>query len=141
MNFRRPKTEAPDINLIPFIDVLLVVLIFLMLTTTYARVSQMKIELPTADSPSISKLNAIDLSISREGRYMVGALLVASSAGLPEALRVAALGREAPTVSIIADAQATHQSVIDALRAARLAGLSQIAFATKTASAGTTPPH
>lgn len=133
MNFRRPPTDAPEINLIPFIDVLLVVLIFLMLTTTYARVSQMKIELPTSDAQPSLKSAPIALSISRAGGYMVGSTSVAGPDALPEALRVAAQGQNDRSVSIIADAQATHQSVIDALRAASQAGLSRISFTTKTA--------
>lgn len=136
MNFRRPTSDAPEINLIPFIDVLLVVLIFLMLTTTYARVAQMRIELPTSDAPASSKRAPIDLSISRDGRYMVGSTQVAGPAALPEALRAAAKGLDDPTVSIVADARATHQSVIDALRAASEAGLPKVAFSTKNASAG-----
>lgn len=136
MNFRRPRTEAPEINLIPFIDVLLVVLIFLMLTTTYTRVAQMNIELPTSDSSPSPKPALIDLSISRDGRYMVGSTPVASRASLPEALRTAAKGQPGSTVSIVADALATHQSVIDALRAASEAGLPNVAFATQNTAPG-----
>ena len=72
MRFGRPSTPEPEINLIPFIDVLLVVIIFLMLTTTYGRLTQLDMRLPKADSgEQESKPNEIRVAVSSDGRYMV----------------------------------------------------------------------
>jgi hypothetical protein len=72
MNFRRRASEAPEINLIPFIDVLLVVLIFLMLSTTYSRYSELQITLPTADADKLAERPAeILVSVAADGRYAI----------------------------------------------------------------------
>ena len=72
MRFGRPSSPEPEINLIPFIDVLLVVIIFLMLTTTYGRLTQLDMRLPKADSgPQESKPNEIRVTVSSDGLYMV----------------------------------------------------------------------
>ena len=136
MNFRRRKSEEPEINLIPFIDVLLVVLIFLMLSTTYSRYSELQINLPTADAERLKERPAeILVTVSAEGRYAVNRdpLEGRSIEVLTAALQRAAAGTDdkAPVVIVSADALTPHQSVINVLDAARRAGLPRLTFATQ----------
>lgn len=136
MNFRRRAAhEEPEINLIPMIDVLLVIIIFLMLTTTYARFSGIEITLPSADAAaSLEKPNEINVAISAAGQVLVDQAPIASAgvAAIAEALRRAAGERKEPLIVVNADAQATHQSVIDVMQAAQSAGYPHISFATQT---------
>ncbi len=137
MKFRRRAPEEPEINLIPFIDVLLVLLIFLMLSTTYSRYSELQINLPTADSDRLKERPAeILVSVTAEGRYLVNhkALDGRSVELLAAELRAAAGAPSAANVVIVsADAMAAHQSVINVLDAARRAGLPRLTFATQLA--------
>ena len=135
MNFRRGSTrEDPEINLIPFIDVLLVILIFLMITTTYSKYTALQITLPTADAEkAVQRPQEINVVVDAQGRYAVNNVQVPfrDAAQLSESLRQAAgAGDKArETVVIInADALAAHQSVINVLEAARMAGLPQVTF-------------
>ncbi len=136
MNFQRgrPK-EDPEINLIPMIDVLLVILIFLMINTTYSKFSELEISLPqaTADKPA-EHSNTIDVSVSAAGSYVINRTLIkySSAEGLSDELRAAADGQTDPVIVINADASATHQSVIAVMEAARLAGYNHITFKTET---------
>ncbi|HRL38590.1 MAG: biopolymer transporter ExbD [Comamonas sp.] len=138
MNFRKRRTEEPEINLIPFIDVLLVILIFLMLTTTYSKFTEMELTLPSADTEQLrDRPKEVIVSIAADGRYAVGkdALQDRSVEGIASALtRHAPAGKDS-IVIISADANAPHQSVVSAMEAARRAGLSQITFATQATSA------
>lgn len=140
MNFRKGgKGRAePEINLIPFIDVLLVILIFLMVTTTYSRFTELQINLPTADaSAAQQRPNEIQIGVDSRGNYKINQKPVAriDVADLAQNLKIAVseMGNPAnanePIVIINADGSASHQSVIDVLEAARLAGLSKITFA------------
>ncbi|MBV7485770.1 biopolymer transporter ExbD [Bordetella sp. BOR01] len=136
MNFRGVRGERDDleINLIPLIDVLLVILIFLAATTSFARYTQLKVTLPEAaieqDTPP-----AIEVAISRDGRYAVNGTLVdaAGPADMAQALTLAAAGKAQPLLLINADAQATHQSVVNVMEAARLAGIGRVNFAAQNA--------
>ena len=138
INFRKRRTEEPEINLIPFIDVLLVILIFLMLTTTYSKFTEMELTLPSADTEQLrDRPKEVIVSIAADGRYAVGkdALQDRSVEGIASALtRHAPAGKDS-IVIISADANAPHQSVVSAMEAARRAGLSQITFATQAPSA------
>ena len=138
INFRKRRTEEPEINLIPFIDVLLVILIFLMLTTTYSKFTEMELTLPSADTEQLrDRPKEGIVSIAADGRYAVGkdALQDRSVEGIASALtRHAPAGKDS-IVIISADANAPHQSVVSAMEAARRAGLSQITFATQATSA------
>ncbi|MBC3811934.1 ExbD/TolR family protein [Undibacterium aquatile] len=146
MNFRKGKgRDEPEINLIPFIDVLLVILIFLMVTTTYSRFTELQITLPTADAEKAQeKPNQIDIGIDAQGRYKINnqAVSFLDTATLAEDLRHASAalaegstGAQAePVVIINADRAATHQSVIDVLEAARIAGLAKVTFAAQAGS-------
>jgi biopolymer transport protein ExbD len=137
MNFRpRPKDE-PEINLIPFIDVLLVVLIFLMLTTTYSKFTEMQLRLPVADvDAQRDHPREVVVAVSADGRYMVNKQAVAgrNTEAVAQALAEAAKAGKDSVVIISADATATHQSVITVMEAARRAGLSQITFATQSSA-------
>ena len=140
MNFRpRPKDE-PEINLIPFIDVLLVVLIFLMLSTTYSKFTEMQLRLPTADVDSQRDYpKEVIVAVSADGRYSINKTPVADRnvATVAAALGAAATGGKDSVVIISADASSPHQAVITVMEAARRAGLVQITFAAQsTAQAG-----
>jgi biopolymer transport protein ExbD len=139
MNFRKGQgREDPEINLIPFIDVLLVILIFLMVTTTYSRFTELQITLPTADAEKAQdKPNQIEIGIDAQGRYKINnqAVSFLDAATLANDLKQAASALESakggsdPVVIINADRATTHQSVIDVLEAARIAGLAKVTFA------------
>ena len=134
MNFRPGTRDEPEINLIPFIDILLVVLIFLMLTTTYSKFTQLQVNLPVADAQAQrDKPKEIIVSISADGRYAVNKDLVegATVEVLTRALTQSAQDSRETIIIISADAAATHQSVINVMDAARRAGLVQITFATQ----------
>lgn len=121
-------------NLVPLIDVLLVILIFLMVTTTYSKYAELQINLPTADAPqAANRPKQVDVAVTSNGRYIVNNTPVAFST--PEAfsteLKRAAGDEPDPMIVIDADASATHQSVIQVLEAARLAGYARVTFATQ----------
>ena len=142
MNFRHRAREEPEINLIPFIDVLLVVLIFLMLSTTYSKFTELQVKLPEANAEAQrDRPKEIIVAVSADGRYAVnktavdGRTLESLTQVLGATTRAMAGGKD--TVLIIsADASAAHQSVITVMEAARRSGLSQITFATQSALSG-----
>ena len=135
MNFRRGRQrEEPEINLVPMIDVMLVILIFLMITTTYSRYTELQINLPTADAEKQpQRPNEVTVLVSAQGQYTVDKAPVAFSSieQFAEQLKRASAGRKEPIVVISADAKATHQSVVRVMEASRIAGLSQITFTTQ----------
>ncbi len=138
MNFQRGRQkEEPEINLVPMIDVLLVILIFLMITTTYSKFSELEISLPqaTADKP-FDHSNTINVSVNSIGGYVINRIPVKynSVEGLRDELRTAAGDEQDPVIVINADANATHQSVISVMEAAHLAGYKHITFMTETRS-------
>ncbi|HPT51332.1 MAG TPA: biopolymer transporter ExbD [Accumulibacter sp.] len=136
MNFRRGRgSDVPEINLIPLIDVLLVIIIFLMMTTTYAKYSGLEINLPTADANKQNEQpNEINVAVTATGQVLVNKvpLATASVAAIAQALQSAAGESKEPVVIINADAKATHQSVIDIMQAAQTAGYPRISFATQS---------
>lgn len=135
MKFQRGRThDEPEINLIPMIDVLLVIIIFLMLTTTYAKFSGLEINLPTADaSKQAEPPNEIDVAVTASGQVLVNKspLTATDIKSISEALQRAAGSRPDPVIVINADAKATHQSVVDVMQAAQTAGYPHISFATQ----------
>jgi biopolymer transport protein ExbD len=138
MNFRRQHPEEPEINLIPFIDVLLVILIFLMLSTTYSRFTELQVTLPTADAEKLrERPKEIIVAVSADGRYSINRKAVdGRSVELLTAELAAAANGQADAVLIVsADAMAAHQSVINVLDAARRAGLARLTFASQTPNA------
>lgn len=132
MNFQRGKfRDEPEINLIPMIDVLLVILIFVMVTTTYSKFADLKINLPEAEAEqSKAQPNTLDVAVDADGNYVVNRKVVpfADIPSFSQVLKAAAGDRKDPLVVISADARATHQSVINILSAAQLAGLPHISF-------------
>jgi biopolymer transport protein ExbD len=134
VNFQRGRPrEEPEINLIPMIDVLLVILIFLMITTTYSKFSGLEINLPTADAQQQQdKPNEINVVVTADGTVLVNKTPVTGGVDMISiALHRAGDGVQDPVVIINADAKAMHQNVIDIMQAARKAGLSHISFATQ----------
>ena len=144
MDFRRGrKREDPEINLIPFIDVLLVLLIFLMVTTTYSKFTELQITLPTADAEkALDKPFELNVTVDAKGNYTINGKPVSyrSVADLAADMKRAATeakpegaGADAsPVVIVNADQLAMHQMVINVLEAARLAGYDKLTFAAQT---------
>jgi len=135
MNFRRGRSrEEPEVNLIPLIDILIVVLIFLFLTTTYSRYAELQINLPEATAErAADKPQTLNVAVDAAGKYAINgtATAFASPQAFAEALREAAKGAREPVIAISADAAATHQSVINVMESARLAGYNHISFTTQ----------
>jgi biopolymer transport protein ExbD len=141
MNFRPRLREEPEINLIPFIDVLLVVLIYLMLSTTYSKFTELQVNLPVADTDAQKDYpRELIVAVGSDGRYAINKRVVEGRSvdAVTGALREVASGYKATTKEIVviisADAQASHQSVISVMEAARRVGLSQITFASQNSS-------
>lgn len=134
MNFRkRAPSVEPEINLIPFIDVLLVVLIFLMLTTTWSRLTEINMTLPLADAQKQKdRPQQIVLTVSAQGQYAVNKSPIDGTSVGALAAVLGPLASKEATLVISADAKANHQSVVNAMEAARRTGLSQITFATQS---------
>jgi len=136
VNFQRGRgKEQPEINLVPLIDVMMVILIFLMITTTYSKYTELQINLPTADAQKqLERPDEINVLVNAQGQYVINHLPVAYAGVEPLAddLRRAAGASKEPIIVISADAQATHQSVIRVMEAARIAGLTQITFTTQS---------
>ncbi len=139
MDFQRGRAkEDPEINLIPMIDVLLVILIFVMVTTTFSQIAELQINLPTAEAEKpAEKPVSINVAVDAAGRYLINGAAVANTGigALSLELRRAAGDQAEPVIVISADAKATHQSVVNVMEAAREAGYSRITFATQAAPA------
>jgi biopolymer transport protein ExbD len=134
----RPRAfrEEPEINFIPLIDVLLVILIFLMVTTTYSRFAELQINLPTADAErAADRAEQIDVAVDPQGRYLVNrrAVTFTTPVAFSTELRKAAGAAKDPVIVITADANAPHQSVINIMEGARIAGFGKITFTTQAA--------
>jgi biopolymer transport protein ExbD len=138
MNFRSNQRDDPDINLIPFIDILLVVVIFLVLTTTYSKFTELQVRLPVADADQArNHPKEVVVSITPDGRYAVAGRALERSGveDLVAALKQAASANTDSIVVIHADAAATHQAVVNVMDASRRAGLPQLTFATQASGA------
>ncbi len=139
MNFRPRQKDEPEINLIPFIDVLLVILIFLMLTTTYSKFTELQLKLPVADAQAQRDYpKEVIVAIAADGRYVINRNPVngRSVEAVALALNEAAKAGKDSVLIISADAASPHQSVITVLEAARRTGLAQITFAAQTSATG-----
>ena len=137
MHFRRRSNDEPEINLIPFIDVLLVVLIFLMLSTTYSKFTEMQVSLPVADTDLLrERPKELIVAVGSDGNFSVNRTLLQgrSLEVVAAALTEASKGARDTVLIISADASAKHQSVVTVMEAARRAGLNQITFATQSSS-------
>jgi biopolymer transport protein ExbD len=135
MNFQKgKKTDEFEINFIPLIDVLLVIIIFLVVSTTFARFSQLKINLPTAEANIADKnLDYINVTISKDGQYTINQKSISAQTieDLIIKLREISAGNIDNPLVINADALASHQSVINVMEASRQVGLTKITFSTK----------
>ena len=134
MNFRRRlDDDEPEINLVPLIDVLLVILIFLAATTSFTRFQQLKLTLPQASSEA-ADMKAIDIAISQEGIYALNGQLLAGNnvQDIASALSAARKDQHEATLVINADALSTHESVVRVMEAARVAGIKRVNFATQS---------
>jgi biopolymer transport protein ExbD len=135
MKFRPGRVkEEPEINLVPLIDVMMVILIFLMITTTYSKYTELQINLPTADSDKqLERPNEITVLVNASGQYVIDKTPVSFSTvpALADALRRAGGERKDPIIVISADALASHQSVVRVMEASRVAGYAQITFTTQ----------
>jgi biopolymer transport protein ExbD len=132
MNFRRGSfREEPEINLVPFIDVLIVIVIFLAVTTTYSAILCRSTCQADANKPLTAR--QINVGVSATGQYMINraAVAVTTPEALAAELRRAAGSNTDPVIIINADANTTHQSVINVMEAARVAGFSKITFTTQ----------
>ena len=137
MNFRPRTKDEPEINLIPFIDVLLVILIFLMLSTTYSKFTELQLSLPIANAEQLrDRPKEIIVAVAADGRYAVNktALDGKTVTDMAAALRDAAKAGKDSVIIISADAMAPHQSVVSVMEAARRVGLNQVTFATQSAA-------
>ncbi|MDR0934099.1 MAG: biopolymer transporter ExbD [Burkholderiaceae bacterium] len=143
MDFRKRKVrDDPEINLIPFIDVLLVILIFLMVTTTYSKYTELQVTLPVAHADMMpERPNELYIAIDAAGNYAINnhRIVYENPAQLAREMRIAAPeGKDArdPIVVIAADGSAPHQRVVNVMEAARLAGLERLTFATQSEAGG-----
>ena len=135
MNFRSRPHEEPEINLIPFIDVLLVVLIFLMLSTTYSKFTELQLTLPVADAEALHDYpKDVLVTVTSDGTYAVNSepVLGRSVDQLAAAISAGAKAGKESVVIISADASAKHQAVVTVMEAARRSGLTQVTFATQS---------
>ena len=137
MNFQRGQEKEPlEINLVPLIDVMMVILIFLMITTTYNKYAELQINLPTADADKqLERSNEIAVLVNSQGQYVINRrpVVFRTIDQLADDLKRAAAAAKEPVVVISADASATHQAVVRVMEAARVAGLTQITFTTQSA--------
>jgi len=135
MNFRRGSfREEPEINLVPFIDILIVIVIFLAITTTYSKYSELQINLPTAEANKTQERpDQINVAVSSSGEYMINsdAIVFANPSAFAAELQRVSGGNPDPVIVINADANASHQSVIGVMEASRLAGFGRITFTTQ----------
>ncbi len=139
LNFRKGRPEEPEINLIPFIDILLVVLIFLMASTTYSKFTELQVTLPTADAERLrERPREIVVLVSADGRYVVNRKPVEGRSVelLAAELNAVSEGAKDLVVIVSADATAAHQSVVNVMDAARRAGLARLTFATQNSGGG-----
>lgn len=138
MNFQRGKRhEDLEMNLVPLIDVLLVIIIFLVVSATFSRTSELQINLPTAEANAPQeKPLTIEVGVDASGKYVVNGKGLADTtvAAISAALQAAANGGKEPTIIISADGSSSHQSVVNVMEASRMAGYTHITFATQTKS-------
>jgi biopolymer transport protein ExbD len=138
MDFRRgARREEPEMNLVPMIDVLLVIVIFLVVTTTYSRYSELQINLPSAEANQVQERpNQVNVAVTANGQYVVDRVPLGARdpAAISVELKRAARGNPDPMIIINADANSTHQSVVNVMEAARMAGFGRITFTTQQPS-------
>jgi|SRR3990172_4697886 len=139
MNLRKFNREEPDINLTPLIDVVFLLLIFFMVSTTFVRESAISVDLPESTAKPVEPdETSIAVTIDAQGRYYVNQQLVVNNKieTLRQALRLAIGDKENSVLIINADAKTTHQSVVTAMDAARQLGVLHMSLATRHSDSG-----
>lgn len=134
MKLTHRRNEEPDISLTPLIDVVFLLLIFFMVSTTFTRESEITVNLPEANVSEVEREDPpIELVVDAQGRYYVNRQLVVNKqlVSLTKALKQAMGESEQPSLVISADAQTPHQSVVTAMDAARQLGIVQVSLATR----------
>jgi biopolymer transport protein ExbD len=138
MNFRkRHRRDEPEINFIPLIDVLLVILIFLMVSTTYTKFTELQVNLPTANVDKlVERPKELTVVVSADGRYAIDGEIITlyTANAFSETLRRMARSMNDPILIVQADAGASHQAVMNVLEAAKQAGLGKVTFSAKSGS-------
>lgn len=133
MNFRPTPDEEPEINLIPLIDVLLMTLIFLIVTTSFSQTAQLQVKLPEAAADATPPSSAVRVTIDARGQYYVNSQQLLNAT--PEVLRSALLresrGDQERLIVIQADAKTPHEAVVRLMDVARRLGMTQLTFATQ----------
>ena len=133
MNLQPGDEDEPEVNLTPLIDVVFLLLIFFMVSTTFEQQSRIQIELPEATATAAeTEDETLEIVIDSQGRYFIGERQVVNSEvkTLKSAISKAVDGREPLTVIIRSDASTPYQAVITALDATSQLGLTQISLAT-----------
>lgn len=139
MRLQNRRREEPDVNLTPLIDVVFLLLIFFMVSTTFERETEISIELPEASGPQLtSEKKVVEISIDAKGRYFVNKNEVVNTKleTLKRAIEQAAGDEKKPRVILSADRNTPHQSVITAMDAARQLGFVNLTFATSKPASG-----
>ena len=133
MNLRRAISDEPDVNVTPLIDVVFLLLIFFMVSTTFEHQSDIEVTLPEAaiDAP-VEEEFVIEVTINAQGTYFVNGQRVINTqtSTLKQAMLKVAGGRQDPPIIVSADANTTHQSVVRVMDAARQLGFVHLSFAT-----------
>jgi len=133
MQFGRARREEPDVNLTPLIDVVFLLLIFFMVSTTFSKESEIAIELPTADGEvAPAEARTVEILIDASGRFFVNKQEVINTRvdTLKRAIAKEAGDDPEPRILLSADRQTPHQAVITAMDAARRLGFSHLTFST-----------
>lgn len=140
MRFRPSEDEEPEINLIPLIDVLVLTLIFLLVTTSFSKESQLRLRLPEASSQAKPLTAQVRIVIDSRGQYYINdqQLINATAETVRSAMSKAAAGRRDPVVVVQADGRTPHEAVVRVMDAARRLGFSHLTFATQQ-PAGSSP--
>lgn len=138
MKFRPPHSEEPELNLVPLIDVLLMTLIFLVVTTSFSKEAHLRITLPQATVQKTVKGTALRIAIDAQGRYYVNdrQLLKTTPEVVENAMLLAAGGKKDPVIIIHADGKTPHEAVIRVMDAARRLGYTHLTFATQQPASG-----
>ncbi|HFD33386.1 MAG TPA: biopolymer transporter ExbD [Gammaproteobacteria bacterium] len=136
MNFRHRKDEEPEVNITPLIDIVFLLLIFFMISTTFKQEFEVGIELPQAESESRLVEKILEISIDKQGTYYLNGqkLVNTQFQTIKQALQKVAKGNYKLPVVISADGQTPHQAVIRAMDAAKQLGFSRLTFATQQES-------
>lgn len=134
MNLAPQKTKDPDVNLTPMIDVVFLLLLFFMVSTSFIRESSLKVDLPEAMGQAlIEQQHAVDIIINANGEFIVNdvSLGIPTKEQLLDALKIAAAGNPDPHIIISADANAEYQNIVTAMDSAQQLNFVRITLATR----------